>query len=117
MQRDFERERICHRGTAISSKITEYEHIVIVVFTRPLFPDKATIMLHIVYHTFIIPKLFIRPNNAASVEFFLFVAVTFSWLLPLRKMVKQQLPFSALCIDPLELFDKVRCTVLHFSLY
>lgn len=49
-----------------------------------------------------------------SVEFFLFLAVTFSWLLPLGKIFRQQLPFSAIYIDPLELFDKVQCAVLHF---
>lgn len=107
-------EFVCHRGTHISSKITEYKHIPAAVFIGTLFPDKATIILNIVHNTFITPKLFIPTNNARSVEFFLFLTVTFSWLLPLGKIFRQQLPFSAIYIDPLELFDKVQCAVLHF---
>lgn len=88
MQKDCEGENsfVINGGSAIDSKITKYKHISIVAFIKAHFSDKATIILNIVHNAFITPK-FILTNNATRVEFFLFLAVTLSWLLPLGKNI------------------------------
>lgn len=106
MQRDCEGENlfVISGGSAIDSKITEYKHISIVVFIEAHFSEKATIILNIVHNTFITLKLLILTNNATGEEFFLLLALTLSWLLPLGKIFRPQLPFST--TQP-ELFDEV----------
>lgn len=91
MQKDCEGENlfVINGGSAIDSKITEYKHISVVAFIEAHFSDKTTIILNIVHNTFITPKLFILTNNATRVDFFLFLAVTLSWLSPLGKNIQK----------------------------
>lgn len=106
MQKDCEGENlfVINRGSAIDSKITKYKHISIVAFIEAHFSDKATIILNIAHNTFITPKLFILTNNATREEFFLVLSLTLSWLLPLGKIFRPQLPFST---TEFKLFDEV----------
>lgn len=95
---------VINGGSAIDSKIPEYKHISIVAFIEAHFSDKATIILNILYNTFITPNLFILTNNVTREEFFLLLTLTLSWFLPLGKIFRPQLPFST---TQFELFDAV----------